>query len=41
MTKCSVLLSKMKITWDIYQYKTILKDTFGTALEKRIFSSSG
>lgn len=22
------------ITWDIYQYKTTLKDIFGTALEK-------
>lgn len=37
MTKCSVFLSKMKITWDIYQSKTILKDTFGTALEKGPF----
>jgi len=24
----------MKINWDIYQYKTIPQDTFGTALEK-------
>lgn len=37
MTKCLVFLSRMKITWAIYQHKTILKDTLGTALEKEPF----